>query len=1054
MKTFLSFLFIFSVAFLSAFQSHDSKDYEKAMKEMKNNGTPVVAVYIKNPKYIPPVKKYLLENKKFMEQNGKKFNFLFIDIVRLGEWSYSDTISFFHKDSGHNQFFELETLDPKNYEKLINTYTKPIPDEIKYSYYPHGDIRKFYEKVKKGELSYHVTNRDGTHIFHYHLQHYFRGLFIPDEIMFDMIRELRKKNHPKEFWSKALMLHTYNLDSYYREKPGERSIDSWLKIADLLLEAGADPNYADDHGHSTAYMLFRHTSKKWNKTREAEPFFQKLVSAGLDINRSYPNKCYPEQGFAIRRNNKEYLDIPIPAEGGHPWLLNRKFFSWSDKLYLIKKWKMDINAGGGFLLKDVIANFKIHYNREGKTRLELVEELLKLGADPNARKDAEAKTPFLFVCQHLHRQDMMDIFHLMLKYGANPNLTWVYTDKHSEQFIKNAYSTIPHHKLNALGEYINALLEKGIKPESIDIDAAMGKRDEDLAISILERGGICKTFDSYDKRRFPRLAEYVKNLPPSRIKPDPPSKGGWQRDYAVMKPQGSPAEKAVLQRAADLLIKYTDFRSNQRFYFSSSYSLDMILYPGAPAPNFRDWIVDSSFFLNAVYAETPDEKEIACIKTALAMTDWSLEIIYGIVYGFPKVSTRGRNYDLIELKEKTIYGLQVNLKTAAEFYVYLPKHNQVALDYLPDHTAAFLKSKLDAIPKDAAKKDKDKAIVKIIGEVLTFYWRGKAPEDLEGLQREIDSYWSKTYAVIEEELVRISKMKKKPFVYPQKFMKGSIVKNYISHGDLINMKFNRTHKKPVYETLDEKIQHYKDSFTGSKEAKKNFAKLLDIMQELPTAQKLLENMPDDLRFFAGSFGKMGARYSYHRQIGIFGLRLDAADEKSGKTEYQLSLINDLVHEMTHCEQQMSGLKNFHAADNRENMIYHKLAEIHPQINSYLALRDLLELPEYKKTAEKVIMNYAILAHTFYEKYYDSSSPTLWRNEFVKALITNGRGNQNDKFIRNLILGWFNIYQKQFSFFMKNKDGISFEKLIEKYEEMMETDLGLSFYQDADPFSKN
>ena len=47
-----------------------------------------------------------------------------------------------------------------------------------------------------------------------------------------------------------------------------------------------------------------------------------------------------------------------------------------------------------------------------------------------------------------------------------------------------------------------------------------------------------------------------------------------------------------------------------------------------------------------------------------------------------------------------------------------------------------------------------------------------------------------------------------------------------------------------------------------------------------------------------------------------------------------------------------------------------------------------------------------------------------------------------------------IYQKQFSFFMKNKDGIRFEKLIEKYEEMLETDLGLSFYQDADPFSKN
>ena len=500
------FLFLFSVliACFCMAEEFSMEKYRAAMKEMRQGGLPVVAVYVRNIEYLPPVKKHLLENKAFMAQDGKKFRFFCVDMVRMASFPIYDKVVVYHKDNTGTDMFELAEIRPENYAEKIETMLKPIPDEIKFSYYPHGDIKKFYQKVRKGEFSYHVTNRDGTHIFHYHLQHYFRGLFIPDEIMIDMIRELRKKNHPKEFWSKALMLHTYNCSAYYRPGTGERSIGSWLKIADLLLEAGADPNYADDYGLSTAYMLLRFAAEKWDKAGEAEPVFLKLAGAGLDINRIYPNKRYPEQGFAIRRNNSNYIEDPIPEKGEHPWLLNYKF-SWNDKIYLIKKWKLDINAGGGYFLKDVIANFRARYSRVGKTQYELVEELLKLGANPNARVDAEAQTPFLFVCQNLHRRGMLDIFHLMLQHGADPNLTWVYVDRHFDRHTRNAYTTIPHYKLDALREYVEALLDKGLKPESVDIGAAMGKRDEDLAIYILERGGYCKTFDSIDKRRFPRL---------------------------------------------------------------------------------------------------------------------------------------------------------------------------------------------------------------------------------------------------------------------------------------------------------------------------------------------------------------------------------------------------------------------------------------------------------------------------------------------------------------------------------------------------------------------
>ena len=1051
MKKLFLFLSIFCTGIFCDAEEFSMEKYGDAMKEMRQGGLPVVAVYVRNIEYLPPVKKHLLENKAFMAQDGKKFRFFCVDMVRMASFPIYDRVVVYHKDNTRTNIFELAEIKPENYAEKIENMLKPIPDEIKFSYYPHGDIKKFYQKVKKGEFSYHVTDCDGTHIFHYHLEHYFRGLFIPDEIMIDMIRELRKKNHPKEFWSKALMLHTYNCSAYYRPGTGERSIGSWLKIADLLLEAGADPNYADDYGLSTAYMLLRVASGKWDKAGETEPVFLKLAGAGLDINRIYPNKRYPEQGFAIRRNNGNYIEDPIPEKGEHPWLLNYKF-SWNDKIYLIKKWKLDINAGGGYFLKDVIANFRARYSRVGRTQYELVEELLKLGANPNARVDAEAQTPFLLVCQNLHRNGMLEIFHLMLQHGADPNLTWVYVDRHFDRHTRNAYTTIPHYKLDTLREYVDALLDKGLKPESIDIGAAMGKRDEDLAIYILEKGGYCKTFDSIDKRRFPRLAEHVKKLPPSRIKPDPPDKGSWQRDYAVMRPQGTPQEKAVLQRAADILLKYTDFRSNQRFYFSSSYSLDMVFYPGCPAPNYRDWIVDESFFVDSVYAKTEEEKEISYIRTALAMSDWSLELLFGIVYGFPKGTSRGRDIDLIELKEKAIYGLKVNLQTASELYVFLPKHNQIVLDYLPEHTAAFLKKQLDAIPKDAQKKDKDKDIQKTVGELLTFYWRGEAPDEHEGLQEEISAYWGKLYAVMEEELVRLSKLELKPLARPERFMKSSIVRILVSPEVVRNRAYNRTHRKPQYDSFEEKIRIFKESFTGSKAAKRNFARIIDLMLTVPTARRLLETMPDDLRFYSGTYGNMEARYSYHKQVGIYGVKIDAADDVSGTPEYKLSLINDLVHEMTHCEQQVAGVKPFYAADNRENMVYHKLQEIHPQINSYLALRDFLDHQDYKDTADKMLPAYCYVLNRIFNQH--SGDLTLWRNEVVKAYMTNGRIYPVNDSRRGSIQKWFFLYRKQFRYPLRNKDGLRFEELIEKYEQLMGTDLGLDFYQNVDPVSQH
>jgi len=425
---------------------------------------------------------------------------------------------------------------------------------------------------------------------------------------------------------------------------------------------------------------------------------------------------------------------------------------------------------------------------------------------------------------------------------------------------------------------------------------------------------------------------------------------------------------------------------------------------------------------------------------------------FGIVYGFPKGASRGWDIDLIELREKAIYWLEVNLQTAAELYVFLPKHNQVVLDYLPEHTAAFLKKQLDAIPKDAQKKDKFKAIQKTVGELLTFYWCGETPEGKEDLQEEISAYWGKLYAVMEEELIRLSKLELKPLVRPERFMKSSIVRILVSSEVVRNRAYNRTHRKPQYDSFEDKIRGFKESFTGSKAAKKNFAKIIDLMLTVPTAKRLLEAMPDDLRFYSGTYGDMRARYSYHKQVGINGVMIDAADDISGTPEYLLSLVNDLVHEMTHCEQQMAGVKPFYAADNRENMVYHKLQEIHPQINSYLALRDFLDHQDYKDTADKMLPAYCYVLNRIYRQH--SGDLASWRNEVVKAYMTNGRIYPQRDLRRELIQKWFFLYQKQFRYPLRYKDGLRFEELIEKYEQLMGTDLGLDFYQNVDPISQH
>ena len=130
--------------------------FNAALEETNKGGLPVVAVYVRDVEYLPIVRKHILANREFMAQDGKNFRFFLIDMIRFPSFPKGNfnSVCVYHKEPVDNGFFELESIRPEYYVNEILYRLKPVPKEIKFSYYPHGNIKIFYEKVKKGDFSY------------------------------------------------------------------------------------------------------------------------------------------------------------------------------------------------------------------------------------------------------------------------------------------------------------------------------------------------------------------------------------------------------------------------------------------------------------------------------------------------------------------------------------------------------------------------------------------------------------------------------------------------------------------------------------------------------------------------------------------------------------------------------------------------------------------------------------------------------------------------------------------------------------------------------------
>lgn len=1049
MKKLLLLIFIFAGIFCYA-EPLNVKKFNEAIEESRRGGLPVVLVHISRLDLFLQVKKHLLDNPSFMADDGKKFRFFLVDSTITDCISLPpdklpspDRVIVFHDDPLHSDGFELAVIKPENYAEKINILIRKRPDEIKYGEYPHGNIEKFYNKVKAGELSYHVYDRDGTHIFHYYLRTYFRGLHIPENIMIDFITELRKKNHPKEFWSKALMLHTQNISSYM----ARQLTNSWLKIADLLLESGADPNYADEYGLSTAFGLFKQDAGK--NLKDYLPFFEKLCKAGLDINRLYPNKMYPEQSWVIMRNNGEYFKKTIPAEGEHPWVLNDKTFqNWDDKLYLIEKFGMDINAGRGHFLLDVIINYNIGYNRLKKSRAELAEELLKRGANPNQRYYC-GKTVLHYVGLRLPGKEFKECFFLLLKYKADPNLTYPYKNKYDEIFERNIFDAL-RYSARSDKEIIEALLNAGIKPEYIDIHGFISDGDEDYALYLLEKGCACYSLHRSDRQKMPRLAEAFSKIPKGKFKERAGSKK-YLIDYAGMRPKGDKEEQEILLKSIDILEKYTSYRSSANICFSTYLNKRNLsfYYPGGYDYRINIYSVDESFLRNTIFAQTPEQKINSYIKTALAITDSTLSPLYGEPSVWSKKYTGGRDYELMKLKENAVYQLGVLLKTAAEIYLFYPAEKNAVMEYLVPHTGNYLKSQLDMIPAEDDKKMKEAEIKKIVKKIITAYWRGEVPDDAEyDMNQEIADYWNIFYHRFEQYLQKYAALPEKKIVYQKKqFGFSSNAREFIDFEDVTNYEYNRTHQKPEITSFAEKIEHFKRHFSGSRRAKENFGKILDVMLKLPSAKRLLEVISPDTIFLSGSFHSQ-AMFVAPNIIGIDAAALDGIEKLEKELHITAALISIMVHEMTHAEQFKTGIKNFTRKNDLENFAYNKLEEIHPLVNQYQAALDLLQIPEYGTAAKDLIA-----AANYPAAQLQKEFPHDWRKKFVELYWTNARDlPYNDK-TKNIVRSWYNSYSHSQFYrraYGKQDPAIDFDKMIQTFGEMMGINLDPEYFRTTDP----
>jgi len=265
-KILLILLLACAVGLPAAEYDFTAEKFNAAIAAAEKGGLPVVVVNISSIDYILPVRKNILKRKDFMARNGKDFQFFLLDTTaidvfeQLSRQVKGDAITVYHADSYHDGSVYFNGL--KGEEYCAETLKMLRPRHAIHKYSGSNSARRVYKDWKAGKLNINEYDRDGKHVFHAFIENVYPGFYIENDIFIEMIEYLSKQNLPKDFWSYTLLLHTWQLPRYDAEKPNGRyrTLQEWCDITDILVKAGADPNYADDYGISTAFVYFRCTA--------------------------------------------------------------------------------------------------------------------------------------------------------------------------------------------------------------------------------------------------------------------------------------------------------------------------------------------------------------------------------------------------------------------------------------------------------------------------------------------------------------------------------------------------------------------------------------------------------------------------------------------------------------------------------------------------------------------------------------------------------------------------------------------------------------------------
>ncbi|MBQ7401988.1 MAG: hypothetical protein IJW05_00975 [Lentisphaeria bacterium] len=1069
-KNITVFFLCLSIFFCYA-EKFNITEYNNALLKLEQGGLPVIVVHVRNLSKFIAVKKHLLENESFMALNGKKFHFFFIDssvyeFTAMKNIPSVDSVYVYHKEKWNNGGFHLHSVPPEKYAEQLVMMTRKRPE-----IFQTDDFRKVHDLVKQGKLSYQTFDRDGTHALYYFLSRYIHPDKVRSSVILEMIDMVKSQNLSGEFWSRALWIHTKNNRYFAKKHKAE-----WIQITDALLKAGANPNYADEYGISTAYYLLHNGD--FHRYHPAElkmylPFFEKLISAGLDLNRVYPNKNFPHQSPVIT-----YEGIKIPAEGLHVWASNYDSFPlWDDRLALIDKLKLEVNAVSGRLFYDII--FTRYARKTGKSKLELIKDLLKRGASVNSQYDSE-NTVMTLLAEKINNKEYRELFFYLLQNGADPNLIVRYV-KDGLSREKTIFSALKF-EYQGRREVVEALLKAGINPRLLNCTSAVYYNNEDLALYILEKGGKFGELSSSDRKRYPRLAAAISKLPrdlkfTDLNDPNLLHRKTLQRDRMIL--GESEDEKRILSDALALLEKYAG-KNTKGLYFSFSWTPRSDFNCIAIQKAYRDCVgcfADRSFLINTLHAEN-DQQRMACnVKTAAALVDNTCSLLCEVPFRCVPVCY-GDELETIYLKALVISDLGALFKYTSRLYKFLPECNDAAFDHLSPSAAACLKQKLDEIPAGYDNKQICAEIDKIIKNLMTAYWCGEAPADAPELQQEIEFFWQKYYAAMKRSLDAYSKYNTKEqhrkicqdqffsstgsndltFKFVPEFCSALRFANeYVNWFTLIDVRNNKTFAdSSVDMEFYEKIRKFKNSFAGPAKARKNFALFLDFMVSQSESCRLLKMLPANLFFMAGNVDSIVFDEKINH-MSISTAKLERLSSLQEDPECAVALAAEFVQVMSQYEQQLNGVRKYYYDSNNqeEYRIKNFLVKLYPHFRVFLLLQDLQKNPDYMQAAADMIASQYEVFDFAYKQHSSWWNKLKWHEELVKIYWEQDENSQYRQTIFRNLNSW-EAQARNLACYGRSVRKESFKDMnefLKTYHQMMQIELDLTYFLENDPVTK-